>query len=138
MNNTQKRRAIQKLKDELGDLAGAQVTLLGMAFKPGTDDMREALSTVLATRCLRKVPRCGAGSAGAAGRGGVVDVCDRYASPEGADAAVVVTEWPQLKDVDWSHMADAMRRPVVFDGRNLLEPRRMLSPWASPTWRWAP
>ncbi|MFE5709681.1 UDP binding domain-containing protein, partial [Streptomyces sp. NPDC056501] len=53
----------------------------------------------------------------------------RYVSPEealeGADAAVVVTEWPQLKDVDWARAATAMRQPVLFDGRNLLDPARM-------------
>nr|WP_260605490.1 UDP binding domain-containing protein [Streptomyces sp. WAC01280] len=53
----------------------------------------------------------------------------RYAIPEealeGADAAVVVTEWPQLHDVDWASAAASMRRPVLFDGRNLLVPARM-------------
>ncbi|MGW3148876.1 UDP-glucose dehydrogenase family protein [Streptomyces sp. NPDC001177] len=130
VNNIQKRRAIQKLKDELGDLAGARVALLGMAFKPGTDDMREAPSTVLAARLLAEGAevRCWDPLA----RPGAVEPWTsavRYASPEeamdGADAAVVVTEWMQLKEVDWARVAATMRRPVVFDGRNLLEPRRM-------------
>ncbi|MFB7608731.1 UDP-glucose dehydrogenase family protein [Streptomyces gardneri] len=130
VNNIQKRRAIQRLKDVLGDLAGREIALLGMAFKPGTDDMREAPSTVLASRL--------------AAEGAHVRCWDplarhdeaepwlsatRYASPEeamdGADAAVVVTEWPQLKDVDWTRAATAMRQPVLFDGRNLLDPVRM-------------
>jgi len=130
VNNIQKRRAVQRLTDELGTLAGARVALLGMAFKPGTDDMREAPSTVLAARLLAEGAqvRCWDPLA----RPAEVEPwtsATRYASPEeamdGADAAVVVTEWPQLKDVDWARAARSMRRPVLFDGRNLLEPKRM-------------
>ncbi|MGG8410493.1 UDP-glucose dehydrogenase family protein [Streptomyces sp. 12297] len=130
VNNIQKRRAIQKLKDALGGLAGRQVALLGMAFKPGTDDMREAPSTVLASRLLAEGAsvRCWDPLARPA------DVAPwtsatRYASPEeamdGADAAVVVTEWPQLKDADWAKAAGSMKTPVLFDGRNLLDPTQM-------------
>ncbi|MEU3606274.1 UDP-glucose/GDP-mannose dehydrogenase family protein [Streptomyces sp. NPDC035033] len=130
VNNIQKRRAVQKLKDVLGDLAGREVVLLGMAFKPGTDDMREAPSAVLASRLLAEGAsvRCWDPLA----RPGAVEPwasAVRYASPEealeGADAAVVVTEWPRLAEVDWAAVAGRMRRPVVFDGRNLLEPARM-------------
>ncbi|MDH6577214.1 UDP-glucose/GDP-mannose dehydrogenase family protein [Kitasatospora sp. MAP5-34] len=130
VNNIQKRRAIQKLTDQLGTLADARVALLGMAFKPGTDDMREAPSTVLATRLLAEGAqvRCWDPLA----RPAEVEPwtsATRYASPEkamaDADAAVVVTEWPQLQDVDWVRAAQGMRRPVLFDGRNLLEPKRM-------------
>ncbi|MEV4577126.1 UDP-glucose/GDP-mannose dehydrogenase family protein [Nonomuraea jabiensis] len=130
VNNLQKRRAIQKLKDELGTLAGARVALLGLTFKPGTDDMREAPSTVLASRLLAE--------------GAEVHCWDPMARPaaaepwtsttrhtsveqalEGADAAVIVTEWPQLTQVDWTQAVATMRRPVLFDGRNLLDPVAM-------------
>ncbi|MFB4263573.1 UDP-glucose dehydrogenase family protein [Nonomuraea sp. GTA35] len=130
VNNLQKRRAIQKLKDELGTLAGMRVALLGLTFKPGTDDMREATSTVLASRLLAEGAevRCWDPMA----RPGEVEPwisTTRHATPEeamaGADAAVVVTEWPQLKEVDWAQTAAAMRRPVLFDGRNLLDPAGM-------------
>ncbi|MFD4370637.1 UDP-glucose dehydrogenase family protein [Streptomyces sp. NPDC058486] len=131
VNNIQKRRAVQKLKDVLGgDLAGREVVLLGMAFKPGTDDMREAPSTVLASRLLAEGAsvRCWDPLA----RPDDVQPwasATRYASPqealEGADAAVIVTEWPHLSDVDWAAAARTMRRPVLFDGRNLLDPARM-------------
>ncbi|WP_407842162.1 UDP-glucose/GDP-mannose dehydrogenase family protein (plasmid) [Streptomyces sp. DSM 116496] len=130
VNNIQKRRAIQKLKDVLGDLAGREIVLLGMAFKPGTDDMREAPSAVLASRlqaegasvrCWDPLARPSAAEPWLSAR--------RYASPEealdGADAAVVVTEWAQLRDVDWGRVAQLMRRPVLFDGRNLLDPAEM-------------
>lgn len=130
VNNLQKRRAIQKLQDELGTLTGKRVALLGLTFKPGTDDMREAPSTVLAARLLAE--------------GAEVRCWDPMARPpaaepwssttrhetpelavEGADAAIVVTEWPQLREADWAHAAAVMRRPVLFDGRNLLDPAAM-------------
>ncbi|GGJ56606.1 UDP binding domain-containing protein [Streptomyces brasiliensis] len=97
VNNIQQRRAIQKLRSALGDLAGRQIVLFGMAFKPGTDDMREAPSTVLAARLLAEGAsvRCWDPLARPAEAAPW-----RYASPEealdGADAAVVVTEWSQL------------------------------------------
>ncbi|MET7463681.1 UDP-glucose/GDP-mannose dehydrogenase family protein [Nonomuraea sp. NPDC005501] len=132
VNNLQKRRAIQKLKEELGTLAGARVALLGLTFKPGTDDMREAPSTVLAARLLAEGAevRCWDPMARPAETEPWTST-SRHATPElaveGADAAIVVTEWPQLKEVDWAKAASVMRRPVLFDGRNLLDPAGMRS-----------
>ncbi|MEV4568907.1 UDP-glucose/GDP-mannose dehydrogenase family protein [Nonomuraea sp. NPDC049419] len=130
VNNLQKRRAIQKLKDELGTLTGMRVALLGLTFKPGTDDMREATSTVLAGRLLAEGAevRCWDPMARPAEAEPWTSTT-RLATPElaveGADAAIVVTEWPQLKEADWAGMAATMRRPVLFDGRNLLDPKEM-------------
>ncbi|MFC5829819.1 UDP-glucose dehydrogenase family protein [Nonomuraea insulae] len=130
VNNLQKRRAIQKLKDELGPLTGMRVALLGLTFKPGTDDMREAPSTVLAARLLAEGAdvRCWDPMARPAATEPWAST-SRHATPElaveGADAAIVVTEWPQLKDVDWALAAASMRRPVLFDGRNLFDPAVM-------------
>ncbi|MEW9550243.1 UDP-glucose/GDP-mannose dehydrogenase family protein [Nonomuraea sp. NPDC050783] len=130
VNNLQKRRAIRKLADELGTLEGARVALLGLTFKPGTDDMREAPSTVLAARLLAEGAevRCWDPMA----RPGTAEPwasTTRHPTPEqamaGADAAIVVTEWPQLNDVDWAGVAAGMRRPVLYDGRNLLDPPAM-------------
>ncbi|GAA4560953.1 UDP-glucose/GDP-mannose dehydrogenase family protein [Planotetraspora kaengkrachanensis] len=132
VNNLQKRRAIQRLKDELGTLAGARVALLGMTFKPGTDDMREAPSTVLAGRLLAEGAevRCWDPMARPA-EAEPWTWTTRHESPrsavEGADAAILVTDWPQLKEVDWAQAASVMRRPVFFDGRNLLDPAVMRS-----------
>ncbi|MFJ8896931.1 UDP-glucose dehydrogenase family protein [Leifsonia sp. NPDC102414] len=130
VNNIQKRRAIQKLKDTLGDLAGREIALLGMAFKPGTDDMREAPSTVLASRLLAEGARVRCWDPLARTPDAEPwSSTTRHATPdealEGADAAVVVTEWAQLKDIDWAQAAQQMRRPVLFDGRNLLDPQQM-------------
>lgn len=130
VNNLQKRRAIQKLKDELGTLVGARVALLGLTFKPGTDDMREAPSTVLAARLLAEGAQVTCWDPMA--RPAEVEPwtsTSRHATPElaveGADAAILVTEWPQLKEVDWAGAVRSMRRPVLFDGRNLLDPAAM-------------
>jgi UDPglucose 6-dehydrogenase len=130
VNDLQPRRAIQRLKDELGGLADRTIVLLGVAFKPGTDDVREAPSTILASRLLAD---------GAAVRcwdplARPLDTAPwpattRYDTPleamTGADAVIIVTEWPELRDVDWGRAAAAMARPLVFDGRNLLEPQKM-------------
>ncbi|MCK2216088.1 UDP-glucose/GDP-mannose dehydrogenase family protein [Actinomadura sp. ATCC 31491] len=130
VNNLQKRRAVQQLADELGTLAGARVALLGLTFKPGTDDMREAPSTVLASRLLAEGAevRCWDPMA-RPGQGEPWASTTRHATPElameGADAAIVVTEWPQLQEVGWAGVAASMRRPVLYDGRNLLDPAAM-------------
>ncbi|WP_081237322.1 UDP-glucose dehydrogenase family protein [Streptomyces viridosporus] len=127
VNELQPRRAVQRLKEELGGLRGRRVALLGLTFKPGTDDMREAPSAVIASRLLAE----GAEVTGwdPMGRPGPVEPwtsVTRHASPleavTGADAAIVVTEWPELRAADWPTAARRMRRPLLFDGRNLLDP----------------
>jgi UDPglucose 6-dehydrogenase len=130
VNELQPRRAIQRLKNKLGTLRGRRISLLGMTFKAGTDDMREAPSTIVASRLLAEGAevRCWDPLA----RPAEVEPwtsTTRHASPTEAmaeaDTAIVVTEWPQLKDVDWAAARDAMRNPLVFDGRNLLDPKTM-------------
>ncbi|MFE1874998.1 UDP-glucose dehydrogenase family protein [Streptomyces sp. NPDC059496] len=130
VNNIQKRRAIQHLKDELGDLAGKHIALLGMAFKPGTDDMREAPSTVLAGRLLAEGAHVRSWDPLARPAAGEPwDSVSRASTPQqalaGADAAVIVTEWPELTEIDWEQAHSVMRTPVMFDGRNLLDPAHL-------------
>ncbi|MFF0000038.1 UDP-glucose dehydrogenase family protein [Streptomyces avermitilis] len=127
VNDLQPRRAVQRLKTELGTLRNRRIALLGMTFKPGTDDMREAPSTVLASRLLAE--------------GATLTCWDPLTRPAptepwalaerhptvaqaltGTDAAVIVTEWPQLLDTDWKTARDLMRTPLLFDGRNMLDP----------------
>ncbi|WP_093802221.1 UDP-glucose/GDP-mannose dehydrogenase family protein [Streptomyces sp. Wb2n-11] len=127
VNNIQKRRAVHHLKDELGDLAGKRIALLGMAFKPGTDDMREAPSTVLASRLLAEGAQVRSWDPLAQPAAGEPwDSATRCSTPQqaltDADAAVIVTEWPELAEVDWTKAHSVMRTPVIFDGRNLLDP----------------
>jgi UDPglucose 6-dehydrogenase len=122
VNELQKRRVVQKLQRHLGGLRGKRVALLGLAFKPNTDDMREAPSLVLASRLIAE---------GAEVRGWDpiarpdlqgVELCDTpLEAATGADAAVIVTEWPELLQFPSEEARRAMRHPLIVDGRNLLD-----------------
>ncbi len=126
VNELQKRRVIGKLKRHLGPtLRGKTVALLGLAFKPETDDMREAPSIVLASRLLAEgvdvrawdpVADGGKLPAGVEVVGSVADAV------RGADAAVIVTEWPELRGLASAGTHAAMANPLIIDGRNLLDP----------------
>jgi len=125
VNELQKRRVIGKLKRHLGPLRGKTVALLGLAFKANTDDMREAPSIVLASRLLAEGADVRAWDPVADGtklpRG--VDVVGSIADAvRDADAAVIVTEWDELRGLASSQVHDAMARPLIIDGRNLLDP----------------
>ncbi|WP_335934347.1 UDP-glucose dehydrogenase family protein [Streptomyces sp. PTD5-9] len=131
VNELQPRRAIQRLKSELGGLRGRRVALLGLTFKPGTDDMREAPSAIIASRllaegaevtCWDPMARPGAADPWASTTRHQ-EVLDAVSD---ADAAVLVTEWPELRDVDWPAAARRMRTPLLFDGRNLLDPTTLV------------
>ena len=130
VNELQKRRVIGKLRKHLGTLEGATVALLGLAFKPDTDDMREASSLVLAARLLaegatvRAYDPIASDAAGERLRG--VDLCaSATQAVAGADAAVLVTEWRQIIELDWPALAPTMNRAVLVDGRNALDPQAM-------------
>jgi UDPglucose 6-dehydrogenase len=125
VNELQKRRVVQKLQKHLGKLRGKKIALLGLAFKAGTDDMREAPSLVLASRLLAEgaevrawdpVARPGELMKGALLVDSVLDAV------RGADAAVIVTEWDELRGLASKDVHDAMARPLILDGRNLLDP----------------
>jgi UDPglucose 6-dehydrogenase len=124
VNELQKRRLIGKLQKHLGSLRGRTIALLGLAFKPGTDDMREAASLVLGSRLIAEgaVVRGYDPIAGDAARSvlhGVDVVDDVMDAVRGADAAVLVTEWPQFAELDLHAVGDAMRTKLLVDGRNL-------------------
>jgi UDPglucose 6-dehydrogenase len=124
VNELQKRRVVGKLERRLGDLRGKKIALLGLAFKPGTDDMREAPSLVLAGRLLAEGAEVSAWDPVADGRVHLhgVEVSDSaLGALEGADAAVLVTEWPELVGLDWTEAAARMRNRLVVDGRNALD-----------------
>ncbi len=125
VNELQKRRVIGKLERRLGPLRGKRIALLGLAFKPGTDDMREAPSLVLAGRLLSEgadVVAWDPVADGAAHLRGVEIAQSALDALDGADGVVVVTEWPELRDLDWAEAAARMRGNVVVDGRNLFDP----------------
>jgi UDPglucose 6-dehydrogenase len=124
VNELQKKRVVGKLQKHLGSLRGRTIALLGLAFKPNTDDMREAPSRVIAYRLLAE--------------GAEVRAWDPVARPDDlpgvevagsvldavrdADAAVIVTEWPELRSLPSAEVREAMARPFIVDGRNLLDP----------------
>jgi UDPglucose 6-dehydrogenase len=125
VNELQKRRVIGKLERHLGRLRGKKIALLGLAFKAGTDDTREAPSLVLASRLIAEGAEVRAWDP-------VVDAARLLPQAEaaatiegavrGADAAVIVTEWDQLRDLARPEIRDLMARPLIVDGRNLLDP----------------
>jgi UDPglucose 6-dehydrogenase len=130
VNELQKRRVISKLSKHLGSLVGKRVALLGLAFKPNTDDMREASSLVLAARLQGEGATVIAYDPVSEGPAGQmlpsVELLDSAAGAlEGADAAILVTEWPQFAELDWEELAGRMSNPLIVDGRNFLDPARM-------------
>jgi UDPglucose 6-dehydrogenase len=129
VNELQKRRVIGKLKKHLGSLEGKRVALLGLAFKPETDDMREASSLVLAARLLAEGAEVCAYDPVVDGAGerlhGVIMCATAEEAVAGADAAVLVTEWASIVGLDWAAVRSTMRSPIVIDGRNALDPDAM-------------
>jgi UDPglucose 6-dehydrogenase len=126
VNELQKRRVVGKLQKHLGSLVGRRVALLGLAFKPHTDDMREASSLVLAARLQGEGVEVVAYDPVAAGAAremldGVEFRDSALEALDGADAAVLVTEWPEFADLDWREAASRMARPLLVDGRNFLD-----------------
>ncbi len=125
VNELQKRRVVSKLEKHLGSLRGKTVALLGLSFKPNTDDLREAPSIVLASRLLGE-------GADVRAWDPVVDPDERLKGVElagsvldavrGADAAVIVTEWGELRSLASSEVRDVMRNPLIIDGRNMIDP----------------
>jgi UDPglucose 6-dehydrogenase len=130
VNELQKRRVLKKLEKHLGSLVGKRIALLGLAFKPHTDDMREASSLVLASRLQGEGARVSAYDPVAEGRARElltnVEFADSAeAALEGADAGILVTEWPEFAELDWASLAARMATPLIVDGRNFLDPRAL-------------
>jgi UDPglucose 6-dehydrogenase len=132
-NDAQKRRLSAKLRDLLGDLRGRRIAIWGLSFKPNTDDMREAASLVLIEELLDA--------------GAEVVAHDPVAMPEtrrrlgdrigyastnydaldGADALVIVTDWNEYRHPDFARIKATLKSPVVVDGRNLYDTRKMVN-----------
>jgi UDPglucose 6-dehydrogenase len=127
VNELQKRRVIGKLTARLGSLRGKRIALLGLAFKPNTDDTRESPAFVLAGRLLAEGADVVTWDPIATSDGlhGVEQVGSVEDAARGADAVVLVTAWPELVDVDWQRIAAGMRSGVFVDGRNMLDPDAM-------------
>ncbi len=126
VNELQKRRTIGKLQKHLGSLVNKEIALLGLAFKADTDDVREATSLVLAARLqgeganVRVYDPVAAANASEL-LGGARVCASALESLDGADAAVLVTEWPEFAELDWAEVKERMAEPVIVDGRNFLD-----------------
>ncbi|NWG06645.1 MAG: UDP-glucose/GDP-mannose dehydrogenase family protein [Chloroflexi bacterium] len=130
VNYDRRKEVTQHVERMLGGLQGKTVGLLGLAFKPNTDDMRDAPSVDISNALI-------AGGAKVRGYDPVarevaaplmpaVEIFDNvYKMAEGCDALIVVTEWNEFKQLDLEKIKDLMKSPVVFDGRNIYDPARM-------------
>jgi UDPglucose 6-dehydrogenase len=131
VNEAQKQTLVDKIVARFGpDLTGRRFALWGLAFKPGTDDMREAPSLVVikgltergATVCaydpvaIAEAKRC------TQGWRGIEFASSGPAATEGADALVIVTEWKEFRSPDFADLKRCLKQPLIFDGRNLFDP----------------
>lgn len=127
-NIAQRDRIIAKIAHAAGgDLAGARIGLLGLAFKAGTNDLRDSpalsVASVLAAHGARLT---GYDPAVTGEQPGMAVVDNPYAVAQGADVVVVLTEWPEFGKLDWSYVAELMRGDSIVDTRNLVEPGAVL------------
>ncbi len=130
INDDRRPLVVNRLHEMLGELAGKTIGLLGLSFKPNTDDMREAPSVDIAVELLEQGARVKAYDPVAMG---VARSClpkvlmqsDPYSLAEGCDALVVVTEWNEFKQVDFARIRQLMKTPVILDGRNIYDPELM-------------
>ena len=131
INADRRRQLVEKVRDLLGDLEGKVIGLLGLTFKPNTDDLRDAPALEIANRLMKE---------GAVVRGYDPVGMDRavelvpaigmaenpYKLAEGSDALVVCTEWNEFKQLDLKRIHSVMRQPVIIDGRNIYDPKKMI------------
>jgi UDPglucose 6-dehydrogenase len=139
INHDQRRVVMNKVTSILGSLRGCTIGILGLAFKPNTDDMREAPSVDIIRWVINQgatvqvydpvASETGRQEMQRAGvRIELVKFCtDAYAVAQGSDALIVATEWNEFKSLNMLEIRDSMRRPIVIDGRNLYEPALMHS-----------
>ena len=131
VNDLQKQRLGEKIERHFGNLAGRTIAVWGLAFKPRTDDMREAPSIPIIERLLSHgatVKAYDPAAAPVAKRifDGRIAICEKsYEALAGADALAIVTEWNEFREPDFSKMKALMKSPVVFDGRNIYSPEHM-------------
>jgi UDPglucose 6-dehydrogenase len=131
-NDRQKKRLFEKLSDVLaGEVAGTRIAVWGLSFKPNTDDMRESPSLDLIESVLA------AGGSIVAHDPAAIEETKRrlgdrieyaptnYEALSGADALVIVTDWNEYRHPDFARMKEALKRPIVIDGRNLYAPEKL-------------
>jgi UDPglucose 6-dehydrogenase len=126
-----RRLVVERLKELLGGLRGQTIGILGLSYKPNTDDLREAPSVEIVDALLQKGARVQVYDPAAMTaakhilNGGALFSHDAYAAARRADAICVLTEWNEFRGLDMRRIKQLMRRPVIVDGRNIWEPREM-------------
>ena len=130
INYDQRKRVIQKLREVLGNFRGKTVGVLGLSFKPNTDDMRDAPSVEIIHMLQHEGAQVKAYDPVAMDNAkkvlnGVVYCDSPYEVARDADALLLVTEWNEFKQLDMKRIVKSMRQPVLFDGRNIYEPEKM-------------
>jgi UDPglucose 6-dehydrogenase len=131
VNDRQKERLVEKIGALFKDLKGRTIALWGLAFKPRTDDMREAPAIPIIEGLLARGTKIKAYDPAAipvAKRifGSRIEFCDKsYDALAGADALAVVTEWNEFREPDFKRMRGLLKAPVIFDGRNIYSPEQM-------------
>ncbi len=133
VNCRQRTRVVEKLQAELATLQGRTIGLLGLAFKPNTDDLRDAPALDIAHRLVKQGATVKAHDPIALGRArrDYADLEIRYCdSPEevaaDADALILASDWPQYRELRWESLVRLLRTPLVLDGRNFLDRNRLL------------
>ena len=127
-NQAHQRQFAERIAAIVGGVAGRRIAVLGLAFKAGTDDIRSSPAVALAGWLLDHGAVVTAYDPAAAARAarvlpGILVHDTALGAMEGAEAAVIATEWPEFRDLDWAHARSVMASPVVVDGRRLLDPR---------------
>lgn len=130
INNSQPIRFVERIKDAIDGLEGKKIGVLGLAFKPNTDDMRDAKSIDVISRLLAENALVHAYDPVAGGNCKRIfphiTYCETpYQAAEGAHALVIVTEWNEFRFLNFEKIKDSMKRPIIFDGRNMYDPQRM-------------
>jgi UDPglucose 6-dehydrogenase len=132
INNDRRPMAVIRLKEMIGELNGHTIGLLGLSFKPNTDDMRDAPSIDIAKSLQEGGAKVRAFDPVAMEVAkdlmpGVEMASDPYSMAEGCDALLVMTEWNEFKHLDLERIHELMKQPVLFDGRNIYEPEKIRS-----------
>jgi UDPglucose 6-dehydrogenase len=132
INSYRRRWVVEQLTERLGSLEGTRIALLGVAFKPETDDIREAPSIELVHLLQSEGAEITAYDPAAAENAAAVTQDVRFAATpyeavEGADAVVLVTEWNEFRHLDLARLKTLMRRPLLIDGRNLYDPEQLFN-----------
>jgi UDPglucose 6-dehydrogenase len=130
VNDEQRQRMVEKIRDTVGDLRGKTFAILGLSFKPNTNDLREAPALAIAQILMKQGATIRAYDPVAleeASRtlSGLTPCQDAYHAAEGTDALIIMTEWNQFRNLDFERLKTLMRRPVLFDLRNVYDPTKV-------------